>query len=186
MQDKQIVELYWQRNEMAVRETEQKYGPYLTRIAYNILFDPEDSEESVNDTYMKAWSSIPPHRPDILSAYLSRITRQTAIDILRKRDSVKRQASQYAASLDELGECVPADETPEQVVELQLLAEAIAAYLRTLSPQARNTFVGRYYFMDSIGDIAGYYGMSKSKVESMLHRTRKGLKAYLEKEGYTI
>ena len=186
MQDERIVELYWQRDETAIRETEQKYGPYLTKIAYNILCDLEDSKESVNDTYMKAWNSMPPHKPGILSTYLAKITRQVSIDIIRKRSSVKRQISEYAASLDELGDCIPSGETPEQVVELQLLAEAIATYLRTLSPQARNTFVGRYYFMDSIGDIAGYYGMSKSKVESMLYRTRKGLKAYLEKEGYTI
>lgn len=186
MQDERIVELYWQRDESAIRETEQKYGSYLTKIAYNILSDLEDSKESVNDTYMKAWNSIPPHKPDILSTYLGKITRQVSIDILRKRSSLKRQASEYATSLDEIGDCIPAGETPEQAVELQFLANAIAAYLRTLSPQARNTFVGRYYFVDSIRDIAEYYSMSKSKVESMLHRTRKGLKAYLEKEGYTI
>lgn len=186
MQDKRIVELYWQRDETAIRETEQKYGPYLTKIAYNILSDLEDSKESVNDTYMKAWNSMPPHKPSILSTYLAKITRQVSIDIIRKRTSMKRQATEYAASLEELEDCIPAGETPEQFVELHLLAEAIASYLRTLSPQARNTFVGRYYFMDPIGDIAGYYGMSKSKVESMLHRTRKGLKAYLEKEGFSI
>ena len=129
---------------------------------------------------------MPPHKPNILSTYLGKITRQVSIDILRKRNSLKRQASEYATSLDEIGDCIPASETPEQAVELQLLANAIAVYLRTLSPQARNTFVCRYYFMDSIRDISEYYGMSKSKVESMLHRTRKGLKAYLEKEGYTI
>ena len=186
MQDKHIVELYWQRNESAIQETEQKYGSYLTKIAHNILSNLEDSKECVNDIYLKAWNSIPPHKPDILSTYLGKITRQGAIDLLRKRSSLKRKASEYATSLDEFSECIPAGETPEQAVELQLLAKAIASYLRTLSPQARNTFVGRYYFMDSIRDIAGYYGMSKSKVESMLHRTRKGLKAYLEKEGYTI
>lgn len=186
MQDERIVELYWQRDESAIHETEQKYGPYLTKIAYNILSDLEDSKESVNDTYMKAWNSMPPHKPDVLSTYLGKITRQVSIDILRKRSSLKRQASEYATSLDEIGDCIPSGETPEQAVELQLLAKAIASYLRTLSPQARNTFVGRYYFMDSIRDISEYYGMSKSKVESMLHRTRKGLKAYLEKEGYTI
>lgn len=186
VRDEQIVELFWRRDESAIQKTEQKYGPYLTKIAYNILSDWEDSKESVNDTYLKAWSSMPPHKPDILSAYLGKITRQVSIDILRKRSTLKRQASEYAASLDEIGDCIPAGETPERTVELELLAEAIASYLRTLSPQARNTFIGRYYFMDSIRDITEYYGMSKSKVESMLHRTRKGLKAYLEKEGYTI
>lgn len=186
MQDAQIVELYLQREESAIRETEQKYGPYLAKIAYNILADLEDSKESVNDTYLKAWNSIPPHKPAFLSTYLGKITRQVSIDILRKRGSLKRRSSQYAVSLEELADCVPADGTPEQTVELQQLAEAIAAYLRTLSPQARCTFVGRYYFMDSIGEIADYYGMSRSKVESMLYRTRKCLKAYLEKEGYSV
>lgn len=186
MQDAQIVELYLQREESAIRETEQKYGPYLTKIAYNILADLEDSKESVNDTYLKAWNSMPPHKPAILSTYLGKITRQVSIDILRKRGSLKRQSSQYTVSLEELADCVPADGTPEQTVELQQLAEVIAAYLRTLSPQARCTFIGRYYFMDSIGEIADYYGMSRSKVESMLYRIRKGLKAYLEKEGYSV
>ena len=93
MQDERIVELYWQRDESAIQETEQKYGSYLTKIAYNILSDLEDSKESVNDTYMKAWNSMPPHKPNILSTYLGKITRQVSIDILRKRNSLKRQAS---------------------------------------------------------------------------------------------
>ena len=186
VQDERIVELYWQRNEVAIRETEQKYGPYLTKIAYNILADLEDSKESVNDTYMKAWGSMPPHRPELLSTYLGKITRQVSIDTLRKRISLKHQPSEYTVSLYELEDCVTAGETPEQTVELHLLAEAIAAYLCTLSPQARTTFVGRYYFADSIRELCDYHGMSKSKVESMLHRTRKGLKAYLEKEGYSV
>lgn len=184
MQDEMIVALYWQREEAAIRETSQKYGPYLSKIAYNILSDLEDSKECVNDTYLKAWNSMPPHKPQILSTYLGKITRQVSIDLFRKKHSGKRWASTYAVSLSELEDSLPAGNATEQSVELHLLAESIAAYLRKLSPQARNTFLGRYYFMDSIGEIAACFSMSESKVTSMLHRTRVGLKKHLEKEGF--
>ncbi len=184
MEDDLIVSLYWNRDEEAIGETEKKYGRYLVKIAYNILSDLEDSKESVNDTYLKAWDSIPPHKPSVLSTYLGKITREVSIDIYRKRASVKRQASTYAISLSELEECVSGGDTTMQDVDLHALVETINTFLRTLSPEARNTFVGRYYFMDSIREIASYYGMSEAKVKSMLHRTRIGLKANLEQEGY--
>lgn len=186
MQDDKIVALYWQRDENAIRETEQKYGRYLSRIAHNILSDVEDSREAVNDTYLKAWTSMPPHRPDVLATYLGKITRQLSIDIFRRRNREKRRASEYALSLSELEECVCGDNTTELDVDLHLLAEAINAYLHTLTPQARNTFVGRYYYMDSIREVAAYYGMSESGVKSLLFRTRQGLKNYLEQEGFQI
>ena len=186
MQDDMIVALYLQRDESAIRETEQKYGPYLMKIANNILADPEDSRESVNDTYLKAWNSIPPHEPSVLRTYLGKITRQAAIDIFRKRNREKRRASEYAISLSELEECVSCGDTAEQSADLHLLAESINAYLRRLSPEARNIFVGRYFFMDSLKDVASYYGMSESKVKSILQRTRKKLKTYLEQEGFII
>lgn len=178
MQDDKIVALYWQRDENAIRETEQKYGRYLSRIAHNILPDVEDSREAVNDAYLKAWNSIPPHRPDVLATYLGKITRQLSIDIFRRRNREKRRDSEYALPLSELEECVCEDNATEQDVDLHLLAEAINTYLRTLTPQARNTFVGRYYYMDSIRKVAAYYGMSESGVESLLFRTRQGLKNY--------
>ena len=186
MQDDRIVAMYWQRDEAAIRETEKKYGHYLLKIAQNILFDLEDSKESVNDTYMKAWNSMPPHKPGILSSYLGKITRQLSIDIFRRRNRIKRQASEYAISLSELEECVPSSSTTEQNVELHLLADAINSYLGTLSKNARTTFVGRYYYMDSIREIATYHGMSESKVKSMLYRTRKGLKNHLQQEGFEL
>lgn len=186
MQDDKIVALYWQRDENAIRETEQKYGRYLSRIAHNILSDVEDSREAVNDTYLKAWNSMPPHRPDVLATYLGKITRQLSIDIFRRRNREKRRASEYALSLSELEECVCGDNSTEQDLDLHLLGEAINAYLRTLTPQARNTFVGRYYYMDSIREVAAYYGMSESGVKSLLFRTRQGLKNYLEQEGFQI
>ena len=168
MEDYQIVELYWKRDQQAIRETENKYGHYLTKIALNILADLEDSKESVNDTYLKAWNSMPPHKPGILATYLGKITRQVSIDIFRKRTSKKRQPSQYALCLREAREWNTVFPDPVQEAELHTLAEAISTFLRTLSPQARNTFIGRYYFMDSIREISLYYDMSQSKVKSML------------------
>jgi len=186
MDDIVIVEMYWQRNEDAVNETEKKYNRYLGKIAFNILADIEDSKESVNDTYLKAWNSIPPHKPSVLSTYLGKITRQVSIDILRKRSSKKRLGSLYAQSLSELEECVPSGKTPEQEVEAALLTELINKFLRTLSPETRNVFISRYYFMDSIKTVAAYNGMSESKIKSMLYRTRLGLKEHLEKEGFSL
>lgn len=186
MQDEQIVDLYWDRNELAIHETEQKYGRYLTKIAYNILADLEDSKESVNDTYLSAWNSMPPHKPGILSTYLAKITRRISIDIYRKRNRKKRQASEYALSLEELADCVSAGNTTEQAMNVQLLAEAINEYLYGISPEARNTFIGRYYFMDSLKEVARYCGMSEAKAKTLLYRTRCGLKLYLEKEGLDL
>jgi RNA polymerase sigma-70 factor (ECF subfamily) len=186
MQDDMIVSLYWERDEAAISETEQKYGRYLTKIAYNVLSDWEDSRESVNDTYLKAWNSMPPHRPVVLCTYLGKITRQTAIDMFRKRNSEKRRASAYAMSLSELEECVSEGNATEQSVDARLLAQCINEFLRGLSPEACSIFIGRYYFMDSIREIAGYYGMSESRVKSMLHRIRIALKKYLEQEGFVL
>lgn len=186
MQDDQIVALYWQRDENAIRETEQKYGRYLSKIAYNILSDIEDSKECVNDTYLKAWDSIPPHKPGALAAYLGKITREHAIDIFRTRNRKKRQASEYALSLSELDECISDTVSTEQSADLHLLSEAMNSYLSSLSKEARITFVGRYYYMDSLKEIAAYCGMSESKVKSMLYRTRQGLKIYLKQEGFYL
>lgn len=186
MQDEEIIALYRQRDEKAIKETELKYSRYLLKIAHNILSDREDSRECVNETYLKAWNSIPPHDPKNFSAYLGKITRQLSIDLFRTKNREKRKASEYAVSLCELEECVPGGETTELMTDTKLLAEAISSYLRTLSAQARSVFVGRYYFSDSVKEIAGYCNMSESKVKSMLYRTRQGLKKYLTKEGFEI
>lgn len=186
MKDQMIVELYLQRDESAIQETEKSYGNYLRTIAYNILSNIEDSKESVNDTYLNVWNSIPPHKPNVLSTYLVKLTRRASIDIYRKRSRDKRKASEYAISLSELDDCVSKGDTTAQSVDLNILAKEINIYLRTLSEEARNTFIGRYYFMDSIRDISAYYGMSQSKVKSMLHRTRIGLRTYLEQGGFDL
>jgi len=186
MDDEMIVSLYWERNESAIRETEIKYSRYLTKIAYNTLADMEDSKESVNDTYLKAWNSMPEHRPNILSTYLGKITRQTAIDIFRKRNSKKRYGSEYALSLAELSECVSATDSTEKEWELQELGRTINAYLHTISQDACHVFVSRYYFMDSIREISMCFNISESKTKSLLYRTRLDLKAHLEQEGFSL
>jgi RNA polymerase sigma-70 factor (ECF subfamily) len=186
MEDEQIVTLYWQRQESAIRETETKYDRYLTKIAYNILSDYEDSRESVNDTYLAAWSSMPPHRPSILSTYLSKLTRRISIDLLRYRNRDKRQQSQYALSLDELEECISGGNSTEEAYGEKELADTIARYLRLCSEEARQAFIGRYYYLDSIREVAAYCGMTESKCKSLLHRTRLGLREYLTKEGYFV
>lgn len=186
MEDERIVSLYWDRDETAIRETEIKYDRYLTKIAYNILNDTEDSRESVNDTYLAAWNSMPPQKPTVLSTYLGKLTRRISIDRFRYRNRDKRQASQYALSLSELDECVSGGNTTEDAVNLKLLAEAIGNFLRTLPEETRAAFVGRYYYLDSVREVAAYCGMTESKCKSLLHRTRLSLKDYLTKEGFDL
>ncbi len=184
MEDAQIVSLYWDRSEDAIRETEVKYDRYLNKIAYNILNDTEDSRESVNDTYLAAWDSMPPHRPSVLSAYLAKLTRRISIDLFRYRTRDKRMASEYAVSLTELEDCVSGGNTTEEAVNLKLLADAIGIFLRTQNEMTRTAFIGRYYYLDPLKEVAAYCGMSESKCKTVLHRTRLGLKEYLKKEGY--
>ena len=186
MEDEKIVSLYWQRDEAAIRETEIKYDRYLTKIALNILADREDSRESVNDTYLAAWNSMPPHRPGVLSTYLGKLTRRTSIDRFRYRSRDKRRESEYALSLSELGDCVSGGNTTEEIVNVKLLADAIGIFLRLQSEEARNAFIGRYYFLDSVREVAAYCGISESKCKTLLYRTRVALKDYLRKEGFSV
>ncbi len=177
--DEAIVNLYWDRNKEAIRITQEKYEKYLMKIAYSVLNDMQDSEESVNETYLKAWNSMPEQRPSILSTYLGKITRQYSIDIYRKRNREKRKGSEYTVSLSELEECVEGGSTPEEELDLKLLAEAIETYLYTLKKDARAAFVMRYFYSDSLHEISKSLGMTEAGVKSMLHRVRVGLKAQL-------
>lgn len=186
MKDQQIVDLYWERKEDAIRQTEQKYGAYLSKVAYNILADFEDSQECVNDTYHAAWNSIPPNRPSVLLTYLCKITRQVSVDVFRKKNSAKRYASEYALSLEELGDSFSDGNTPELEFDAKLLDDAINAFVRTLPKDVRNAFIGRYYFFDSLKDVAAYCGMSEAKAKSLLYRTRQKLKDHLVKEGFDL
>ena len=186
MDDNEILDLYFARSEQAIVQTDQKYGFYCYSIAKRILSDPLDAEESVNDTYLAAWQSMPPHRPSVLSAYLAKLTRRISIDLFRYRTRAKRQASEYAVSLEELSDCVSGGNTPEEILNAKALADAIGVYLRTQSKETQAAFLGRYYFLDPVKEIAAYLGITESKVKTLLFRTRVGLKEYLEKEGFCL
>ena len=186
LNDQQIVALYWQRDESALRVTAANYGAALTAVAQRILDDPAESEEAVNDTYLRAWNAMPPHKPTKLGAFLAKITRELAIDRYRRRRAEKRTASQYALSLEELGECIPGGETPDEALDYGVLAQHIGAYLSELKPAVRQAFVGRYFFALSLQEIADKQGVTLPWVKTALHRARQGLREYLEKEGYFV
>ena len=184
MEDNRIVDLYWQRNERAISETAAKYGKYLHSISFQILQNAEDAEECVNDTYNDAWQSMPPHRPSILSTFLGKITRRISIDLWRKYSAEKRGCGVMALALDELEECVSGTEYVETEIEGQELQKKLNDFLLALPQVDRQVFMCRYWYMDSISDIAKQFTCSESKVKSMLYRTRNKLRAMLEKEGY--
>ncbi|MBR3305456.1 MAG: RNA polymerase sigma factor [Clostridia bacterium] len=186
MQDETIIGLYFARNEQAIGETDRKYGRYLTKTAYNIVSDLEDSRECVNDTYLKAWDSIPPTRPSSLIAYLSKITRMTSIDLLRRKNRNKRKASEYSVSLDELGDTFSDGASVEETVDMSILGDRISRFLKGQSERKRAAFIGRYFFSDSTKKVAGDIGVSEQALKSMLFRMRKELKEYLISEGYDI
>lgn len=184
MTDREIVDLYWERNEIAIQETSEKYHHYLKKVASNILMDEEDCEESVNDTYLAAWNSMPEQRPSILSTYLGKITRQKSIDLFRKKNSKKRRESQYALSLQELEECLTDGSSTETQVDQILLQDTICDFLEELSEKERNLFVGRYFFLDSMQEVAAYCSVSLPNAKTTLYRVRQKLKQHLQKEGW--
>lgn len=183
MDDRQIVNLYWRRSEKAIEETALAYGSYCYSIAYNVLNNGADAEECVNDTYLDAWNSIPPHRPSVLSTFLGKITRRISIDKWRKSNAEKRGGGQAAVVLDELEECIPDKSDVEQTVETQLLADVINSFVKELPNREQRVFICRYWYMDSVEAIAARFGFSESKVKSMLYRTRQKLRERLIKEG---
>ena len=186
MEDNEIISMYMSRNEDALRETQNQYGSYLYKIACNILGNCDDSMECVNDTYYKAWESIPPAVPTKLSTYLGALVRNISITLLRRQNAAVRAPSQYTLSLDELADCVSSPDTVEQQVDLGLLARAISSYLRTLPEESRSIFMCRYYFSDSISEIATNFSSTESKIKSSLFRTRNALKKYLEDQGFSV
>lgn len=183
MDDQKIIDLYWSRSETAITETDQKYGKYCYSIAYNILTNNEDAEESVSDTYMAAWKAMPPRRPSILASFLGKITRHLSIDRWRSRNRYKRGGGEIVLALEELEDCIADSQTVEMALERKQLAVVFNRFLDSLPEMDRRVFLCRYWYLDPIADIAGYYGFSVSKVTSMLHRTRKKLRTTLEKEG---
>lgn len=186
MEDKEIIDLYWNRKESAISETNEKYNPYCFRIAVSILGDSEDAKECVNDTWLKAWNSIPPNRPENLAAYLGKLARTTAIDCLRKKNRKQRGGTLTDIVLDELAECIPDMENVEKQIEEQELTQLINLFLGTLSDFDRKVFVCRYWYLESVKTIAKISYSKESKIKSILFRTRKKLKSYLEEEEYYV
>ena len=185
MEDAEIIELYWQRDQRAVDETHGKYGGFLTNIAWNILRSRSDAEECVNDTYLNAWNAIPPARPSALRAWLGRIARNLSLDRWR-RDRTERRGDGMEVLLGELADCVPAPHGPEQTLEDREIAALISAFLRRQPAENRVIFLRRYWYGEDLGTIAGALGCGQGKVKSSLFRTRKALRAYLEREGVSL
>ena len=185
MDDRDIIALYWQRAERAIHETAAKYGGLCYTIAHNILSSREDSEECVNDTWLRAWNAMPPQKPERFSAFVARVTRNLA---LKRFDHVNAQKRNPVAvrSLEELGECVSGRESVETEVEARRLKELLDAFLWAQDEERRNIFLLRYWYFESIDGICRRTGYSRSKIKSMLFHTRKKLRAYLEKEGVAL
>ena len=184
MEDYQIVDLFWARSENAIAETSSKYGRMLTGISLSLSSSREDAEECVNDTYHKTWTSVPPTRPKHLGAYVGRITRNVAIDRYNSRVAKKRGGHAYEESLDELAECIGKEDTVD--IGLMELCEVISSFLKGEKQISRKLFIRRYFYEDSIEDIAKTAGLGVSYVKTSLFRTRQRLKIYLAKEGIYV
>lgn len=185
MNDEQIIELYMERSEKAVSETYEKYSAYCNTISFNILQNSEDAEECVNDTFQKAWESIPPDRPNNLKAFLGKIARNISLNKLKYNHTKKRGSGQVDLLLSELEECVSDKFSVESEIYNKELSHTINRFLAGLPTDKRRVFVSRYWYMRSIKEISEQYSISEGKVKSILFRIRKQLKSYLEKEGMT-
>ena len=183
MEDRQIIALYWTRDEDAIARTAEKYGGYCGSIARNILQNEQDAEECLNDAWLGAWNSIPPKKPENLAAYLGRLTRSKAIDRWRALHREKRGGDSVTLALDELSEILPAGEDPERSVLQKELAGSVRRFLAELPTVERNVFLCRYWYFDGVDAISENFGFSRSKTKSMLHRIRKKLQRFLQKEG---
>ena len=181
MEDKQIIELYWQRNEQAIAETDQKYGAFCFGIARNILSIHEDAEECVNDTYVDAWGAMPTARPELLGAFLSKIVRRISVDRFRERHREKRGGIDN--SLSELSECIPASGGIEEERDGERIRAELDAFLSSQPKEKRVAFVLRYFYSKSITEIALQLGVGESKVKTMLFRMRQELRERLEVNG---
>ena len=185
MEDGQIIDLYWNRDQRAIRETEGKYGKLLSGIAWNLLHSREDTEECVNDTYLRAWEAIPPSRPGAFRTWLGQITRNLSLDRWKSRRAEKRGGGAEVL-LGELEDCVPVSRGPEQTLEDQALAELLNAFLRGLSREGRAIFLRRYWYGQGVAEIAKALGCGEGKVKSSLFRSRRALRDYLEGEGVAL
>jgi RNA polymerase sigma-70 factor (ECF subfamily) len=183
MEDKQIIELYFARNEQAIAETDKKYGAYCRAIAYRILEDRLDSEEVANDTYLRLWTSIPPKEPDPLKPYVGRISRNLALDVYDTKHAAKR--SGITLALEELAECLPAADGRE-IGESAALSDSLSRFISALDKRERIIFVRRYFYLCKISEISQELALKESTVAMTLGRTRKKLRRHLEREGFAL
>ena len=184
MTDRQIIALYWARDEQAIHETDIVYGSRLHYLAHKIVQSYEDAQECVNDTYLKTWDTIPPTRPEYFFAYIAKICRNFALGVLDWKSAAKRKG-EVVSLTQEMEACIP-DPQHERKLEGQELGEVLNRFLESLSYENRVIFLRRYWYLDTIAEIANRYGMSESKVKTGLHRTRAKLHSFLEKEGIAV
>ena len=185
MDDGTIVELYWDRNEEALAHTETVYGAYCKTIANNLLHDAEDAKECLDDALLAAWNSIPPKKPGCLRTYLGKLTREIAVDRLRKKLAEKRIPLEATVPFDEL-EAIIGENGVDEAVGVSELARLVSAFLRTQKEVDRDLFIRRYWYYDSVESICRRYGFGRSRVLVKLKRTRDKLALYLKKEGYLV
>ena len=186
MEDEEILDLYFARNEQAVVETDRKYGPYCFCLANSILNNEQDAEETVSDTYLKAWHAIPPKRPNVLKMFLAKITRNLAFSRWRGYAAHKRGGGEMELVWEELSGCIAAPGSVEDGLRGRELARAIRSFLNTLPAREQDIFLRRYFFVEESGAIAERYGMKPATVLRTLSRTREKLKKYLRQEGYAV
>lgn len=186
MDDTKIVQLYWDRDEQAIPATADKYGKYCSTIAKNILGSKEDAEECVNDTYMHAWNSMPPHRPSILSTFLGKITRNLSLNRYKHNTAAKRGGGEATVVLDEIADFVSDTDNVEQEISRKELVNAINKFLARLPAYKRSIFVCRYWYFDSVSDIACRFGMTENNVSVTLNHLRLKLRNYLSERGFEL
>ncbi len=185
MEDRQIIALYFARKDEAIAETEKKYGRYLRYIARNILASEEDAEEAVSDTYFKIWNTIPPNEPPHLKPYAGMLCRQRSLDAY-EANHAKKRSGEVSLILDELRESFPDEKDGRDIGDHIALRDALNAFVRALPKKKRTLFIRRYWYASSIAELAEEFGMKESAIAVLMHRTRKKLKIYLEKEGFTV
>ena len=186
MEDQQIIALYFARSQQAISASEQHYGPYCRTIAHNILHNREDSEECVNDTWLKAWDAMPPHRPARLAPFFGAITRNLALHRWEAKRAQRRGGGQTELALEELAECIPHGDNPDSLIDELTLKELLNRFLQKLTMEDRRIFLRRYWYLCPVKDIARMENATLSRVKMSLHRSRTKLRDLLEKEGFTL
>lgn len=184
--DEQIIDMYWQRNQDAIRETDHKYGNLLQNVSYNILYDSLDCEECRNDTYLRIWNLIPDSRPSPFAAFIVRIMRGIAIDRYREKSSKKRIPSQLTVSMEELNNSISSDRTVDEIYEAREIGKMISEYVRSLNDRQQYIFIDRYYMAEPVEKTASDLSISVQTTYREIQRIKQGLRKYLEGKGVDV